>query len=146
MTAENKFAKRIVCAGSRLISSDSAGLQVYDLLKSRQLPTDVQIIDGGLAGLDLIRYVDGAVKMVFVDAVSGFDRTEELVVLNLDEVIKTTTCNNLNHACGLIYLLHALPNVFKDQLPTIFLVGINGAASPHKISKAASVSVQLLLE
>ncbi len=138
--------KKIICVGNRLLPTDCAGPMVYDYLATRPLPIDTEIIDGGLGGLDLLPFVEGAGKVVFVDTISGFATAKELLVLGLEDLINNTVCNNLNHGNGLIYLLHVLPKLLQEKLPKIFLVGINGSPSPQIVSKAAETSLHILLK
>jgi Ni,Fe-hydrogenase maturation factor len=46
---------RIVCIGNRYVHGDDLGPRVYDQLTARALLNDVQVIDGGVAGLNLLR-------------------------------------------------------------------------------------------
>ena len=70
-------AVRIICVGNRLVAADAAGPQVHDRLAGRPLPPGVELVDGGLQGLDLLiidalRYsphpnhfnIEGALQMV----------------------------------------------------------------------------------
>ena len=51
-------------------------LQVFDRLQEMQpLPAGIELIEGGLAGLNLLPLLERGGRVVFVDAVSGFYRT-----------------------------------------------------------------------
>ena len=73
--------KRIICIGNCYTPDDAAGPKVYDRLLQCALPNDIEVIDGGLAGLNLLRFIDNAERVVFVDNVSGFGQPNEIVVL-----------------------------------------------------------------
>ena len=77
--------RRIVCIGNRYfgVGFDDVGPRVYDALANR-LPQGVEVIDGGLAGLGLLRWFDAAGCLVFVDTVSGFGPAGSVHVLEAE--------------------------------------------------------------
>jgi hydrogenase maturation protease len=136
--------KRIICVGNRFEPSDSVGPLVHDLLAGRELPPDVELIDGGLAGLDLLRFVDGAERVVFVDAMDAIVRPARVVVLGLDEAAECIR-QPYDHAGGLAYLLGALPHVCEVAVPEVIVVGVQTASDEADITAAAGVSVDLVI-
>lgn len=134
------FRRRIICVGNRLVEEDAAGPAVYDFLSARPLPARVELIDGGLAGLDLLRFMTGTERVVFVDAVTGFLESAGVVVLSGDEA-GARAGGSYGHDGGLAYLLNVLPRVMGDNMPGVLLVGIQGAVSPVLTARAARVSL-----
>lgn len=118
---------RILCVGNRLIAEDSAGPQVHDRLSEMSLPPSIEVIDGGLAGLDLLPFFEGTHRVVLVDSVRGFAAPGEVVVLEAGDVLSAVD-RRYDHAGGLGYLLRVLPHVLSP-VPELTLVGIE---SPHK--------------
>jgi hydrogenase maturation protease len=145
--------KRIICIGNRYISEDAAGPKVYKRLLRYTLPDDVEVIDGGLAGLDLLRFVEGAEQVVFVDSVSGFGQSNsgkqdancKIVVLDAAN-IASVAANRYDHAAGLAYLLHVLPEVCDSPVPPIVLVGIEGHPDERVTDTAASLALEIAVE
>lgn len=119
---------------------------VYDYLQDQDLPAAVQLVDGGLAGINLIRFVENAARVIFVDTVSGFAPDQEILILDLAEVTEATTCSSLGHDDGLLYLLHSLPEVLSNKMPEIYFVGIQGAPRTQLIHQAAETSLQLAMD
>lgn len=134
--------KRIICVGNRYRPEDSAGPMVYDLLVSNRLPGDIEVIDGGLAGLNLLRFIHGADRVVFIDAVNGFRPSGGVIVLNAEDASRHAD-TIFGHSAGLAYCLRVLPEVHDSKLPEIFVVGIEGATDPDKILKAAEMSLKI---
>ena len=132
--------KRIICIGNRYDPRDAAGPMVHDLLVQRELPPDVEVIDGGLAGLNLLRHVDGAERVVFVDAVSSCDVPYRVVLLDVDDAARQAG-TKFDHSAGLAYLLRVLPQVCDGAIPEVLLVGIQGAADQGAIAAAADLSL-----
>ncbi|MBU0641004.1 MAG: hydrogenase maturation protease [Planctomycetes bacterium] len=134
--------KRIICVGNRFCPQDAAGPRVYDRLAGTTLPPGVEVIDGGLAGLDLLRFVEGAERVIFVDAVSGFAAPSHIAVLEGESVAQHAE-QAYGHSAGLAYLLRALPLVCAGPAPQILLVGIEGPAEECTIASATELCLNL---
>jgi hydrogenase maturation protease len=115
---------------------------VYDLLVSNRLPGDIEVIDGGLAGLNLLRFIHGADRVVFIDAVNGFRPSGGVIVLDAEDASRHAD-TIFGHSAGLAYCLRVLPEVHNSKLPEIFVVGIEGTTDPDKILKAAEMSLKI---
>ena len=60
----------ILGVGNLLLSDEGIGIHaVKKLLETERLPEDVEIIDGGTAGLNLLYYLEGVDRLVIIDAV-----------------------------------------------------------------------------
>jgi hydrogenase maturation protease len=134
--------KKIICVGNRFKPEDSAGLMVYDQLISDGLPGDIEVIDGGLAGLNLLRFMHGTDRVVFIDAVNGFKPSGGVIVLDAEKASRHTD-TIFGHSAGLAYCLKVLPEVHDGKLPEIFVVGIEGITDPDIILKAAEISLKI---
>ncbi|MBF0099974.1 MAG: hydrogenase maturation protease [Desulfobacterales bacterium] len=134
--------KQIICIGNRYVSEDAAGPWVYDFLKQKQLPPDITLIDGGLSGLDLLRFVEKAERVIFVDRLLISDKSDDVVILKANELFSEMT-TTYDHSSGLPYLLRMLPIVCEGMLPDILIVGIAGNINQVLIEKAAMIAVEL---
>lgn len=132
---------RIICLGNRFAEADSAGPQVLDLLRQMQLSPSVETVEGGLAGLDLLPLLEGARRVIFVDAITGFD--QDGVSLLTGAEVAELAGSHYEHAAGLPYLLKVLPQALEGPAPFISLVGIQGVADPARLRQAAELAVRL---
>lgn len=131
---------RIICIGNRYVVEDAAGPAVHDFLWRRPLPADIEVIDGGLAGLDLLRTVEGAERVVFVDSLMGY--ADKPGVYPLDPwAVVAEAAGGYGHESGLAYLLRVLPAVCEGALPEIFLIGIEGPLQEETIAEAADLAL-----
>ena len=137
-------AARILCIGNRYVGGDDFGPRVYDTLAGMARPTDVEIVDGGLAGLNLLRYLEDGRPVVFVDAVSGFAPLGEITVIDGDLIASLAT-GHFGHEAGLPFLLRVLPAVVDNPPPRIRLIGCEGGASDDTVLSAARLCLQLAL-
>lgn len=139
------MSRRIICVGNRFVAADAAGPMTHDYLLEQRVPDGVEVIDGGLAGLDLLPLVDGAARVVFVDAVDGFADDAKVFPLTPDEAA-TLALSSFDHAGGLSYLLRALPAGCETSMPRITIVGIQGPPAPADIARAAQLAVRLVCD
>src|SRR5512138_3373539 len=59
----------ILGVGNLLLSDDGVGVRVIQRLETNpDLPAEVQLLDGGTCGLDLLQYLEGVENLVVVDA------------------------------------------------------------------------------
>lgn len=58
--------------GNILLQDEGFGVRVVESLHARyRFPTDVQVLDGGTLGMELMRFLHGTDKLILLDAVSG---------------------------------------------------------------------------
>jgi hydrogenase maturation protease len=135
----------IICIGNRFVPKDTAGPAVFDRLQEMHpLPAGIEIIDGGMAGLNLLPLLEQGGRVVFVDAVDGFSGPGEIVVLDHQEIVRTLDGSHFDHSSGLAYALKVLPQVYDGDLPEeIVLVGLEGACTPQMIEQAANLSITI---
>ncbi len=139
--------RRIICIGNRFVTDDSAGPAVYDRLHGMQpLPGGIEVIDGGLRGLNLLPLLEQGGRVVFVDAVRGYGPADRIVVLSRKDILEGEVACRFDHEAGLAYLLSVLPRVCEGEMPEeIALVGIEGDISPRLVVAAAHCSIHLAL-
>lgn len=138
---ENKTV-RVICIGNRYVDIDSLGPQVYDCLKQRPSPGGIEVVEGGLAGLNLLGLVENARRVVFVDSVSGFGNNGSVMVLNHKEIAESSDAG-YGHSGGLGYLLKILPSVCEGALPEIFVVGTEGPADEIMVGRVADICLEV---
>lgn len=60
----------ILGVGNILMKDDGVGVYVAQKMMDMNLPPDVEVMDGGVKGLDLIYYIEGRKKVIVVDAIT----------------------------------------------------------------------------
>ena len=53
------------------MKDEGIGVHVIERLKTLALPEDVEVLEGGVLGLDLIEYMEERKKIIIIDAVKG---------------------------------------------------------------------------
>ena len=138
----------IICIGNRFIADDSAGLAVYDKLREMQpFEAEIELVEGGTSGLNLLSFLENGGRVVFVDAVREIASPGEVVVLSAKDIVSTLSQKHFGHEAGLPYLLSVLPKVCEGELPEeILLVGIEGGYTSQTIETAADLSLTIALK
>lgn len=137
--------KLVITVGNRLVEADAAGARVHDVLAGRTLPDGVELVEGGLAGLDLLGLVERSERVVFVDRVDGFGRPGDVVLLDVEQW-REASAARFDHAGGLSYLLRALPFVCPERVPHVRVVGIEGDPTPAGVATAADLAVAAITD
>lgn len=133
---------RIICIGNRFYLPDSGGPQVYDILFETQLPATVELIDGGLSGLNLLGLLENVDYVIFVDSVEGF-LPDGGVVIAEDPVLDLEWQTSHDHSSGLAYLLRSAAVALDGPMPGIYLVGMEGKMTSGLCQEAAQKCLQL---
>ncbi len=136
----------IICLGNRFVAGDDIGWRVHEHLTQAPITPEVDIVDGGLMGLDLLRLMEGRQRVVFADAVAdlaGLANTDGIAVLRQDEVARYAV--NYGHSAGLPYLLHMLPLTYPPPWPEIALVGAAGDADEATVGTLAKRCLEIAI-
>jgi hydrogenase maturation protease len=112
----------ILGLGNILLGDEGVGVRIVEQLSSQSLPEEVEVIDGGTAGYELLSFLEGREKVVIVDAVKTEDQPGSVYKLDLSILEEDATMSLSLHQIG-------LKNVFKmaslmEINPEVTLVGI----------------------
>ncbi|HEY41802.1 MAG TPA: hydrogenase maturation protease [Dehalococcoidia bacterium] len=70
-TTEDRPSTLILGVGNILLSDEGIGVRVIEAMKDRDLPPDVELLDGGTASLELLNIMANRDKVIVIDAVEG---------------------------------------------------------------------------
>ena len=106
---------KILCVGNRYIHPDGAALWLYDEAVTLNWAYPLQWVEGGLGGLNLSPHFDTQETILIVDYMPDYAHGQ---VLSLSQLLQVPP-QGYDHHSALLYLLHSLPQLYK-QLPPIF--------------------------
>lgn len=99
----------IMGLGNVLMQDEGVGVRVVELLASRyELPAQVEVIDGGTAGTELLEPMRGVAHLIVADAVHTGDVPGTLVRLTDTQIPAFFQTKISNHQLGLADLLAVL--------------------------------------
>jgi len=120
----------IVGLGNILLKDEGVGVHVAQLMQEEDLPHDVEVIDGGTAGLDVLLSQQPPYKLVVIDAIRAGNKpgtiyTGRFKLTELDrlaDVFSTTDLSKISlHQVGLLDALKAAEKLGRipDQITVI---------------------------
>lgn len=114
----------VLGVGNLLLRDESIGVHlVQQLEKEFQFPSNVELVDGGTAGMELLEFIANRDHVIIVDAVLTGDAPGTIVNLVDDEVPALFHNKVSPHQLGIADLLAAL-KLTGESPKHIFLVGI----------------------
>jgi hydrogenase maturation protease len=142
----------ILGVGNLLMSDEGVGVHVIQrLVADYHLPEQVQVLDGGTLGMDLLYYLEGVENLLLIDAVQARKEPGTLVHLEGDEVPAFLSIKISPHQLGVPDMLAAAK--LKDVYPQrIVLWGIQpewmeiGLDLSPKVESRVSTIIQNILD
>lgn len=106
---ENALRKTLVLGvGNLLLADEGAGVRVIERLQELYwIPEEVQVLDGGTLGLDLLYYLEDARQMLIIDAVEMGQPPGTLLRLEGEEVPSFLSVKMSPHQIGVPDMLFA---------------------------------------
>jgi hydrogenase maturation protease len=138
-------AKRtlILGLGNILLCDEGVGIRVVERLQEEyDFPEEVQILDGGTLGMDLLPYVEAADRLLVIDAMEMDAEPGEIARLEGDEVPAFLGIKISPHQMGLADLLTAarLRGRFPQEL---VLWGVQPGVIDVKLELSAPVAARV---
>ncbi len=138
-----QVTSRVLCLGNRYVRSDDVGSRVHDVLEEVGLPPSAELIDGGIAGLNLLRWFEGVERVIVVDAVEGFGA--EGTVLELEgEEVAAMEAGGFGHGSGLSSLLRMAEIACEGARPKVVVVGVEVPADGASVRRAAGWVLRMI--
>ena len=110
--------------GNLLMQDEGVGVQAVRLLEERyELPPNLEVVDGGTSGLDLLPYIEGRDRVLVVDAVNFAREPGFIGVLENRELPALFACKDSLHHLGLMDVL-AAAQLLEVAPREICLIGI----------------------
>jgi len=138
----------ILGVGNILLSDDGVGVHaVRRLQEVTQLPDEVQVLDAGTKGLDLLHYLEGVSHLIIVDAVETGGPPGTLIRLAGDQVPAYLSLKMSPHEIGLPDMLFAAQ--LRDLYPEeVVVLGVQPATTEVglELSEPVAARVDELVE
>jgi hydrogenase maturation protease len=120
----NKVRTLVLGVGNTLMSDEGIGVRVVEcLVNNFSIPEEVQVLDGGTLGMDLLYYMEGVPNLLIVDAVQANREPGHLLRLENDEVPAFLSMKVSPHQIGVPDML-ATARLRGTTPPNIVLWGV----------------------
>jgi hydrogenase maturation protease len=114
----------LIGLGNILLKDEGVGVHAVEALKRNyDFPEEVRLIDGGTLGLDLLPLIEGAEKILFVDAMDMKKEPGAIAVIEDQEIPSLLEPKLSLHHVGLSDLLFA-SRFMGNQPAKMALIGI----------------------
>ncbi len=126
--------KRIIGVGNLLLRDEGVGVHLIEYLKNRSLPPDVELVDAAAGGFDLLEYIEGAEKVVIVDAIKAEGEPGAVYKFKPGDFQTDAVTTTSLHDVALKDIFHILE--LKKALPEVTIFGVQ----PKEIALSAELS------
>lgn len=127
MEEERNVKTLILGVGNLLLSDEGLGVRVVErLLAEYDLPEQIQVLDGGTLGLDLLYYLEGIENLLIIDAIDMEAEPGKLLRMEGEEVPSFLSMKMSPHQIGIPDMLFAAK--LRDLYPqNVVLWGVQPA-------------------
>ena len=129
--------------GNLLMTDEGVGVRaVEELARRYDLPPEVEVIDGGCSGMEMLGDIARADHLLIVDAVSADKPPATIVTLHGDDVPAFFSAKLSPHQIGLCDVLAALK--LTDESPgTLTLIGVQPASLDLSMELSPQIAAKL---
>lgn len=115
----------VLGVGNLLLTDEGFGIHVIQELQNRReelgIDSDVQLMDGGTLGLDLLHYIEGLDKLIIIDVVNGGTDPGTIFKFTPKD-IETETVRKLSlHQITLMDVLGMAKDIDKEPKETVIV-------------------------
>lgn len=139
----------VLGVGNILLTDEAIGVRIVEALEQRyHLPDNVEVLDGGTAGMELLGAMANRDHLIIADAIVSRKNAPGTVLCLRDDEVPTLFRNKISpHQLGLSDVLSALR--FTDEFPKkLTLIGvIPDSLEPHiGMTPVVQASLEIALE
>jgi len=77
---------KIIGFGNKFRSDDGIGIRIIKELEKLEFFKDIEIIDGGTSGTDLIFWIKNCEKIIIIDAIDTGQNTGDVINIKVDDI------------------------------------------------------------
>lgn len=109
--------------GNEILTDEGIGIHLIRAMQQQRLPENVELLEGGTAGMELLPLIEEVDRLIVVDAINAGDEPGAIFRFTPDDVnIIPPEYHVSAHQIGLVEVLH-LARVM-DKLPDTVIFGI----------------------
>lgn len=133
----------IIGLGNPLRGDDGVGVRVAQVLAMKDLPSGVEVVDGGTQGLGIVHLMEGHQRAVLVDAAEIGEAPGQFIRFTLEEAHPTGEDEHLSvHGAGLRDAL-LLAEALKTLPDKVIIFGVQPANLTWEDSLSSEVEAAL---
>ena len=100
-----RYPTLILGVGNILLQDEGVGVRVIEVMQRMKVPSNVELVDGGTAGLDLLDVVANRRKVIVIDAVQADNKPGTVLQFGADDFMPQGVATISLHQVGLLETL-----------------------------------------
>ena len=125
--------------GNAVLQDEGFGVRAVEALdKTYDFPDNVQLLDGGTLGMELLRFVTGTKKLLVIDSINGGEAPGTIFCFRNSEVLAHFQDKLSVHEVGIQDVL-ALLEVTGKPIPEVTVLG----AQPFAVEAGVSLTEEM---
>jgi hydrogenase maturation protease len=101
MVSEGRSPILILGIGNILLCDEGVGVRVAEQMREAALPDDVEVVDGGTAGMDLLDVLAERRKVIIIDAVQANCEPGTVLRFSAEDMVQSEDVSVSLHELGL---------------------------------------------
>lgn len=132
--------KALIGLGNLIKGDDGVGIQVLDEIEN-EIPSEVDLIDGGTAGLNILNYMEQYSEIIVVDAINVGQKKGEIIELKPEDITGNTDLSLSAHDLDFVDSLQIAKEIGIE--PEIKVIGIEiGEIKDKKLTMELSEEIK----
>ncbi len=137
----------VIGIGNTLMGDDGVGVRIAEELQRRDLPPDVEVVVGSVAGMALVRHLMESEAVIFADAIDAGSEAPPGSVFrfNPDDVGVTQLRSNTIHGMSVSYLVTSARLAGARPFVLVYAVQVEDVrALPDTLSTPVDAAVAIV--
>ena len=137
-TSSERRPVLVLGIGNILLGDEGIGVRVIEAMQAMDLPADVELVDGGTAGADLLDVLSDRRKVIVIDAMDADCAPGTVVRLTVDDLLPDSSGGISLHEVGLLATL-TMARHLGSAPDEVILLGVK----PKKLELGLELSEEL---
>jgi hydrogenase maturation protease len=134
----------ILGVGNLLLSDEGFGVHVANKMMEMDLPSNVQVYEGGTDGFRLMNLVSEADRLIVVDAVTGGGEPASIYRFDIDDAPSFPDAYKTSvHQIGILEVVHFSEFVGKGKTPETTIIGVEPKSLAMSMELSAEVAAKV---
>jgi hydrogenase maturation protease len=132
----------VLGVGNILMQDEGVGVRALEWLQARCAAPEVELVDGGTMGLDLLHYLEGIDHLLILDAIEAGETAGEIITLAGEAVPAFLSMKISAHQIGVQDLL-ATAQLMGCTPPEVAILGVQPARLRVGLELSPAVAAQV---
>jgi len=145
----SNFSKKILVlgVGNELLSDEGIGVHTVKELSKRELPPEIEIMEGGTDGFGLIHIITETDRLIVIDSVKGGSEPGTLYKFDIKDAPKTPDLFKTSvHQIGILEVINLSSLIGKTPETTVIGVEPKTISTSMELTKEVKAKIPRVIE